>query len=141
MRRLADAGAADAARIDPARFASDRIGFLSELSLLAVPGGASPEAFGYQAIEALAAGLPVVLPAHGAFPEIAAAAGCGVLAPDNDPATLAAAWADLLADPRRLRDEASRGRAAARTRFSQAACAAGLERVLSKQVRPPFPAT
>lgn len=130
LKKLSDAGLAQAATISTDRFAQDRFGFLSELTLLSVPGG-SPEAFGYYAIEAMAAGVPVVLPAQGAFPEIAAAAGCGVLTEDVRPETLARVWAALLSDPDRLHRESERGRAAASHIFSQASSAAALEQVLA----------
>lgn len=130
LKRLADAGLSEAAVVSPDRFAADRFGFLSELTLLSVPGG-KPEAFGYYAIEAMAAGVPVVLPAQGAFPEIAAAAGCGVLTGDRYPETLARVWAELLSDPARLRQESERGRAAAAGLFAQATSAAALEQVLA----------
>jgi glycosyltransferase involved in cell wall biosynthesis len=128
MRKLKEAGAWADAEIDPSRFTRDRFGFLSGLSLLCVPGSQTPEAFGYYALEAMAAGVPLVLPAQGAFPELSAAAGCGVLTADARPETLARAWAALLADPERLRREAAQGRAAAGERFSLDACAAAFER-------------
>jgi len=128
MRKLKEAGAWADAEIDPSRFTRDRFGFLSGLSLLCVPGSQTPEAFGYYALEAMAAGVPLVLPAQGAFPELSAAAGCGVLTADARPETLARAWAALLADPERLRREAAQGRAAACERFSLDACAAAFER-------------
>jgi glycosyltransferase involved in cell wall biosynthesis len=78
----------------------------------------------------MAAGVPLVLPAHGAFPELADLARCGVLTPDAQPETLARAWAELLADPERLRRESERGLAAARTHFSHDACAAAFERAV-----------
>ncbi len=131
LKRLARAGLAHAATVSTDRFAQDRFGFLSELTLLSVPGGNAPEAFGYYAIEAMAAGVPTVLPAQGAFHEITAAAGCGVLTPDTQPATLARAWAELLNDPDRLRRESEKGRAAACGVFSQASSAAALEKVLA----------
>jgi glycosyltransferase involved in cell wall biosynthesis len=130
LRKLAEAGAQNQAFIDPARFAEDRFAFLSDLSLLSVPGGRSPEAFGYYALEAMAAGVPVVLPAQGAFPEIMAAAGCGTLVAEATPEALARVWADCLTDLERLRSEAEKGRAAARNVFSLSASAAALERVL-----------
>jgi glycosyltransferase involved in cell wall biosynthesis len=130
LRKLAAAGALRDMQLSPERFASDRSGFLSELTLLSVPGGTTPEAFGYYALEAMAAGVPVVLPAQGAFPEIAAAATCGILTANAHPATLARAWAELLSDPARLRREADQGRAAANGVFSQAAAAVALEQVL-----------
>jgi len=129
-RRLSEAGAGAQAEISVSRFTEDRAGFLSELTLLSVPGGATPEAFGYYAIEAMAAGVPVVLPRQGAFPEIAAAAGCGILADDARPATLARAWAALLDDPVRLRHESEQGRRAAETVFAHASTANALARVL-----------
>ena len=128
VRKLKEAGAWADAEIDPSRFTRDRFGFLSGLSLLCVPGSQTPEAFGYYALEAMAAGVPLVLPAQGAFPELSAAAGCGVLTADARPETLARAWAALLADPERLRREAAQGRAAAGERFSLDACAAAFER-------------
>ena len=135
LKKLAAAGALGDAQISADRFANDRFGFLSELTLLSVPGGATPEAFGHYALEAMASGVPVVLPAQGAFPEIAAAAGCGVLMSDSKPETLARAWAGLLSDPDRLRRESELGRAAANGVFSQDSSAAALERVLSTLCR------
>ncbi len=131
MRKLADAGLLGDAAISTNRFAHDRFGFLSELTLLSVPGGVSPEAFGYYAVEAMAAGVPVVLPAQGAFPEIAAAANCGVLTEDSRPETLSRYWAQLLSDPARLRKESECGRAAACGVFSQRSTAEALERTLA----------
>lgn len=131
LAKLKDAGLLADASVSPDRFAEDRAGFLAELTLLSVPGGDTPEAFGYYALEAMAAGVPTALPARGAFPEIAAAAGCGTLTPDAAPETLARAWADLLADPQRLGAEAARGRGAAATVFSQAAAAERLERLFT----------
>lgn len=130
IKKLATAGALAQTEISPDRFARDRSGFLAGLTVLSVPGGPTPEAFGYYALEAMAAGVPLVLPAHGAFPELAAAAGCAVLTPDTQPETLARAWAALLLDPERLREKSARGLVAARTQFSQEACAAAFERAL-----------
>ena len=137
LKKLKAAGALSDAALSPDRFADDRFAFLSELTLLSVPGGEKPEAFGYYAIEAMAAGVPVVLPAQGAFPEIAAAAGCGTLIADTRPETLARAWAALLSDAPRLQRESSQGRSAAQTTFSQAASAAALERALVFGTRTP----
>ena len=47
---------------------------------------------GLYALEALAAGVPVVLPAHGAFPEMIDATGGGILVPPKNPR----AWADAI---------------------------------------------
>jgi glycosyltransferase involved in cell wall biosynthesis len=62
---------------------ADKIRFLQGLDVLSVP---SPyhEPKGLYALEALANGVPVVQPRHGAFPEIIAKTGGGVLVEPND---------------------------------------------------------
>jgi glycosyltransferase involved in cell wall biosynthesis len=68
------------------------------------------EGFGFPASEAMACGLPVVANAAGALPEVVGSDGhAGRLVPPRDPRALAAAIADLLADPARA---ARMGRAA-----------------------------
>ncbi|HPK36939.1 MAG TPA: glycosyltransferase family 4 protein [Kiritimatiellia bacterium] len=130
-RKLADAGLLTDTEISPGQFSTDRFGFLSRLTLLSVPGGAVPEALGYYALEALAAGVPVVLPAQGAFPELVSRAGCGTLLPDTRPESLAQAWAGLLSDPERLRRDSEQGRRAAASIFSHDAAALALEQALA----------
>jgi glycosyltransferase involved in cell wall biosynthesis len=118
LKKLEAAGLAGDAEIQPARFADDRRGFLAGLTLLSVPGGATPEAFGYYAIEAMAAGVPVVLPAQGAFPEFVGEDTGGVLVGELSPRTLAAAWAELLANPGKLDLLSANAVECAQTRFS-----------------------
>lgn len=81
-----------------------RLAFLKSLSLMCVPVEKG-EAFGSYIIEAMAAGVPVVQPNAGAFPELIEATGGGVIY-DDLTATLKA----LLLDPDRLRKLGARGR-------------------------------
>ncbi len=68
------------------------------------------EGFGFPASEAMACGLPVVAHAAGALPEVVGSDGeAGRLVAPRDPAALAQAIRDVLADPARL---ARMGRAA-----------------------------
>ncbi|MGL4514381.1 MAG: glycosyltransferase family 4 protein [Lacipirellulaceae bacterium] len=75
-----------------------KFAFLRSLDLFATPT-TWPEAKGLPAIEALAAGLPVVLPRHGAFPELVAETGAGVLHEPGDALSLSEAIERLLDDP------------------------------------------
>ena len=108
--RLAAHGAADAADFLPNLQRHERQEFLRSLSVLSVPARHA-EAFGMYVIEALAAGVPVVLPRRGAFPELLEATGGGLLY-DGGPEPLAAALGELLSDPQRARQLGARGREA-----------------------------
>ena len=91
--------------------------FLRSLSVFSVPATYG-EAFGLYVIEAFASGVPVVQPRHGAFPEILAATGGGMLCGPDDPAALAAALRDLLLNPARARQLGATGRAAVCAQFT-----------------------
>ena len=90
--RLRAAGVLDDVSILDDFAAVDRARFLRGLTALSVPVTAG-EAFGLFQLEAMAAGVPVVQPACGAFPEIVAATGGGII---YEPATVEA-LADALA--------------------------------------------
>jgi glycosyltransferase involved in cell wall biosynthesis len=76
------------------------------------------QAFGLYILEALASGVPVVLPRSGAAVELLEATGGGTLYEPNDPPSLAAALAELLADAERARDLGARGRQAVLEKFN-----------------------
>jgi glycosyltransferase involved in cell wall biosynthesis len=96
---------------------SQKLDFLRAIDVLSVPTD-YPEPKGLFVLEALAAGVPVVEPAHGAFPEILEATGGGLLHAPGDSEDLARKLAALLGDEPLRRRLGEEGRAAVRARFS-----------------------
>ncbi len=74
-----------------------KLDFLASLDVLSVPT-TYREPKGLFVLEALAAGVPVVQPEHGAFPEVLAELGGGLLHRPEDPQHLAERLRDLLVD-------------------------------------------
>lgn len=77
-----------------------KVRFLRSLDVLSVPSDYH-EPKGLYLLEAMATGVPVVQPDHGAFPEVLARTGGGVLAPSAQPHAIADAIVDLYRDPPR----------------------------------------
>lgn len=104
--------------------------FLRSLSVFSVPA-AYGESFGLYLLEALASGVPVVQPRHGAFPELVAQTGGGLLYEADNPATLAETLQQLLLDPVRSRRLGEAGRKSVQEKFSAEAMADRFETVLA----------
>ena len=96
---------------------SEKVNFLGGLHVLALPT-TYPESKGFPVLEALAAGVPVVLPNHGAFPELIAATGGGLLHEPGDTQALADTLARLMDDAELRRELADRGRTAVHALFT-----------------------
>jgi glycosyltransferase involved in cell wall biosynthesis len=92
---------------------AEKIDFLDSLHVLSVPT-TYREPKGLFVLEALASGVPVVQPEHGAFPEMVAATGGGLLVEPGDVGALAAALQSLMEDPERREGLAKSGREAVR---------------------------
>ena len=108
--------------IDDVEFLPDfgreaRIAFLRSLSVLSVPEKL-PVAYGLYVLEALAAGVPVVEPASGVFPELLEITGGGLLFEPNNIEALADAIGSLLLDPAKMRRLGEQGRAAVTKKFN-----------------------
>ncbi len=88
-----------------------RLEFLSSLSVLCVPVEQG-EAFGTYIIEAMAAGVPVVQPNAGAFPELIEATGGGVIYAD-----LVETLREVLMNPERARVLGKKGRESVEEHF------------------------
>ncbi len=116
LQKAAKHGFAGDIRIFPDFSKEGRIEFLKSLTLLSVPvpGG---ESFGAYQLEALAAGVPVVQPNVGCYPEFIEMTGGGLIYEPNTSVKLAGTIVSLLAEPERIRSLGSRGRTAVLGRF------------------------
>ncbi|TWU14665.1 GDP-mannose-dependent alpha-(1-6)-phosphatidylinositol monomannoside mannosyltransferase [Symmachiella macrocystis] len=77
---------------------AEKVAFLKSLDILSVPT-TYHEPKGIYVLEALANGVPVVQPRHGAFPELINASGGGLLVDPDDPQALMQGWESLILDP------------------------------------------
>lgn len=93
-----------------------KLAFLRSLDLLALPT-VYRESKGLPFLEALADGVPVVVPRHGSFPELVEATGGGLLVDPDSPRSLAAGIQQLLDDPTHRAELGRRGQAVVRERF------------------------
>jgi glycosyltransferase involved in cell wall biosynthesis len=131
--RAAQAGLEADLGVHPNLDREAKIALLARLTVLSVPA-THGEAFGLYVLEALAAGVPVVLPRHGALTELVETTGGGLLCAPQDPEALAAGLEALLSDPAEAARLGHRGCAAVHARFGAAHMAGRFLDVL-EQVR------
>jgi glycosyltransferase involved in cell wall biosynthesis len=108
-----------------------KIQFLESLDALAVPT-TYHEPKGLFVLEALATGVPVVQPDHGAFPEVLAATGGGLLHRPEDPQHLAERLHELLTNPEVRQQLGDMGRQAVRDQRSAEAMATRTAELLTR---------
>jgi len=131
FRKLDEAGLRDKYDYDGAVDREGKLAFLAKLDVLSVPT-TYEEPKGLFVLESLAAGVPVVQPDHGAFPELLRATGGGCLVPPNDPVALADQLQQLLGDPAQRRQFAETGHATVHAQFSASAMAEGTWSVITQ---------
>lgn len=120
--RLAAAGLADDFEYVDSPSLGSKSDFLRSLDVLCVPT-IYREPKGLYVLEAWANGVPVVLPAHGCFPELVRATGGGRLVEPNDSAALAGALHEMISDRAAAAELGRAGQAAVRERFTAEAMA------------------
>jgi len=123
IRALATALGVDD-RVEFLGFTHDPDKVLASVDAVAVPS-TRPDPLPNSAIEALAAGLPVVAANHGGLPEIVRDQATGILVPPDDPQALASALRQLADEPARRAQMGEAAAADVRERF-------GLERMLDE---------
>lgn len=134
FNRLRAAGLADAFEYVGQVDLPGKVAFLKSLDVLAVPT-TYQEPKGLFALEAMAAGVPVVLPAHGAFPELLAETSGGLLHRPEDPADLAARLHELLSKVGLRQELARSGRRAVHTRRNALVMAQATAAALREVIR------
>jgi len=120
---LAAVGLGDEFTYHGALTREEKTRFLQDIDLLCVPTE-YVEPKGLFVLEALANGTPVLLPAHGAFPEILARTGGGILVEPKDAQALADSLENMICDAARRAELAAQGAAGVRRHYSAAAMAA-----------------
>ena len=115
--KLKHAGLLQDVRFHPNVSRAEKIQFLRSLDVFSVPA-VSNEPFGFYVIEALAAGVPVVLPAKAAFPELVEKSGGGVLYDPENSFALVETLEQMFADESQRRQLCITGRQNALEFFS-----------------------
>ena len=133
--KIREAGLGDRFRSVGSPDFEGKAAFLEELDVFCVPAR-FVEPKGIYALEAMACGVPVVAPDHGAFPEMLEASGGGRLFPKEDVPALVDTLASLLDDADARKTMGERGREWVRRQCGRAAMTettvAVFERFLSK---------
>jgi glycosyltransferase involved in cell wall biosynthesis len=101
---------------------AQKIDFLRSVDVLSVPT-VYREPKGLYVLEALANGVPVVQPRHGAFPELIEATGGGLLVEPESADALAAGLEQLMNDPEKRRALGRAGKKVVHDTFSDTAMA------------------
>ena len=108
----------------------EKVDFLRDLSVFSVPV-VYPEAFGLYLLEAMACGVPVVMPNASAFPEVVNSAECGVLVTPGSAGDLARGLQEMLDDPER-EVVGKKGRRAVEERYHVGVMALNFEKIFGK---------
>ncbi len=112
---------------------SEKIDFLNRLHVFSVPT-VYRESKGLSIIEALANGVPVIQPLHGAFPEIIKATEGGVLVETESPEAVASSIAELIRDTDRRERLGKIGKINVHQKFNDRAVAEQLLQVFGNYI-------
>jgi glycosyltransferase involved in cell wall biosynthesis len=110
---------------------AQKVDFLQNVDVFSVPATCK-EPKGIFLFEAMASGIPVVQPHHGAFPEILEKTGGGILVEADNPDALVDGILELWRDPERARELGAAGARGVREHYSVARMAETTERVYAE---------
>jgi glycosyltransferase involved in cell wall biosynthesis len=134
MKKVSDHGFKDDVILFEDFCKTSRIAFLKALTLLSVPVPTG-EAFGAYQVEALAAGVPVVQPNVGCYPEFVEKTQGGIIYEPNTPEKLASAMASLLTEPDKIRKLGDQGRRVVLENYSMNQMAKNIARIYDDVAR------
>jgi glycosyltransferase involved in cell wall biosynthesis len=126
LKKISEHGFAEDVRVFKDFCKDNRIKFLKSLTVLSVPVPTG-EAFGAYQVEALAAGVPIVQPNVGCYPEFIEMTKGGVIYEPNTGEKLATAIASLLSDQEKVRKLGEQGRRVVLEQFSMDQMAKNIE--------------
>lgn len=109
---------------------AEKVALLHSASAFCQPS-IEPEALGTASLEAMAAGLPVVAPNDGVFPETLGLTGGGLTFEPANAGALASRIIELMDDPQRADEMGERGACEIRRHFSAEAAASAMETILT----------
>lgn len=138
-RQMAQAGLASEFEYRGELDRAGKIAFLQSLDVLSVPA-TYDEPKGIFLLEAMAAGVPVVQPHRGAFPEIIEKTGGGLLVEAGDPDALVRGLEALRNDPDRRAALGAAGAAGVRAHYTAGQMAETVEQIYSELIRRQQPA-
>jgi glycosyltransferase involved in cell wall biosynthesis len=117
VRQLADAGLGQEVDVMGTVDWQGKCDLLGSVDIFSVPA-VYREPLGLYVLEALASGIPVVLPHHGAFPEIIQATDGGLLVEPASPEALAVGLYQLVVDRARRQQLGKNGQSAVAAKFT-----------------------
>ena len=127
-RRIAEAGLTNRFEYRGELDRAGKLAFLQAIDVMSVPT-VYRESKGISVLEALASGVPVVLPAHGTFPEMIGDTGGGLLCDPENPSSLAAALKRLIVEHDLRAQCSQKARAAIQQRYADHQMAANTMRL------------
>jgi glycosyltransferase involved in cell wall biosynthesis len=111
-----------------------KIEFINGLDVFSVPT-TYKESKGLSILEALANGVPIVQPRHGAFPEIVETTGGGILVEPNSPQALADGLRSLMENSERRKSLGQKGKESVHKKFSDEIMAEATVQVFKQYVQ------
>lgn len=138
-QKLREAGLEDRFEYRGVLDRQQKVDFFRGLSLFSVPA-VQREPKGLFVLESLAAGVPVVLPDHGAFPELLADTGGGRLFPNESEEAYVDCLACLLSDPEAACELGAAGRRGLIQNRTTLQSADSLDRILRRLISEKTPA-